>query len=169
MTGCYPQEGLVHVNMDDDLDLTPEQEQAITDAGCCIGSGVYGPHRCTCWEPVYDIPEQGDPTPAPAATRDQMCQDCAYRPDSPERTGDPHQKAAAPGELDRIAHESTFWCHTGMRRLVAYEHPIVGRVAPRGVSYDPPSIDAVPYKADGTPADRCAGWAARRVQLGLDL
>jgi hypothetical protein len=48
------------------------------------------------------------------------------------------------------------------------EHPVIGRIELPGVSYDPPQIDGIPYKANGQPGERCAGWAARRVQLGLE-
>lgn len=164
--GCHPNESYIHYNADDDYDLTPEQEQAIENAGCCLGAAEYGPQRCTCWVPIYSHAEQGKPWQATPGQRETMCEDCAYRPDSPERNGDPNQRGSEPGELDRIAETSIFWCHQGIRRLIAYEHPTLGfRVEPRGTSYDPPIINAIPYRADGTPAEKCAGWAARRAQI----
>jgi MoaA/NifB/PqqE/SkfB family radical SAM enzyme len=68
---------------------------------------------------------------------------------------------------DIITRGDIFWCHQGIRRVVEYRHPD-GRVYPvpplaAGVdgAYEPPIIDGRPYKADGTPADVCAGWWAR--------
>src|SRR4051794_15360348 len=59
-------------------------------AGCCDGAANLGPTFCTCWEPVYDTPRQAAPrTGLPTETRPLMCGDCAYRPGSPERRGDP--------------------------------------------------------------------------------
>lgn len=115
---------------------------------CCYGSCEYGPTGCTCWEPVFDL-VQVAAIPAKPVTRRTRCVDCAFRPDSPER--------ARGDEVEDLPH---FWCHQGIRRPAAFRHPD-GRV--RKVSdsadYQPPIIDGVPYRADGTPADRCAGWA----------
>jgi hypothetical protein len=152
--------------MDDNLPLTPEQEAAIEASGCCGSSAIFGAHRCVCWEVVYDLEQAAVDDTAQPGQRADMCADCAYRPDSPERNGDPNQVGSEPGELDDIARGSVFWCHQGIRRKVAMRHPTLGFVVePVGVGYDPPIVSGVPFKADGSPGDRCAGWAARRRQL----
>lgn len=67
--------------------------------------------------------------------------------------------------LDRIAAIDRFWCHQGMRRPLYWEHPAGVRITGSPADYDPPIEDLVPFKADGTPADLCAGWAARSRAL----
>lgn len=122
-----------------------------TAAPCCWGS-VDAPDGCTCWEPVYDLDQQPD-APGPRRTRDVRCEDCAYRPGSPE-----HGTGELPGPKSR-----PFYCHQGMRRVAAFRHPD-GRELPAGPGdYAPPVRDGLPRKADGTPADRCAGWAQQKV------
>lgn len=60
-----------------------------------------------------------------------------------------------------------FWCHQGMRKPTAFRHPDLGiTVATTTDGYDPPIIADVPYRADGTPGQRCAGWDAMRRALG---
>lgn len=154
----------------------------LPDAGsgmCCIGAAIYGPDRCTCWEPVYDL-DQTDPVPVPASTRAEPCDDCAFRPDSPERQGD-ERYVGDEYELNRLVREGQpFSCHKGIRRPLRWEHrpadckpsdcdelnPGRVTVVPGDpANYSPPIIDGQPYKADGTPADICAGWAARRRAL----
>lgn len=141
---------------------------------CCDGSAIYGYSRCTCWRPVYDC-EQTPPrctdarliaAGVPANTRERMCTDCAYRPDAPERNGDPHFRGDA-AHLERLAADGTpFWCHQGMRKVIAWRHPSGVEIPDAvGASYDPPPLAGVPWKADGTPGDMCAGWAARRRAL----
>lgn len=134
---------------------------------CCIGAAVYGPDRCTCWRPIYDLADQADPrTDLQAEQRAQMCGDCAYRPDSPERQGDPRAAHSAEGELDTVAMRHRFSCHQGMRRIIAWRHDKLGITIDADLdAYDPPIIDGVAYQADGTPGLLCAGWAARRRQL----
>lgn len=145
------------------------------DAGeraCCYGAAEYGPQGCTCWQPEYDLPQQ--PTDrylvgllaagVQPNTRALMCGGCAYRPDSPERRGDPRHVADA-DELERIAATSRFWCHQGIPRVVRWVHP-AGVVAPgHPAAYEPLTVGPVPLRADGTPAELCAGWAARRRAL----
>jgi len=58
-----------------------------------------------------------------------------------------------------------FWCHQGMRKLVAWRHPAGVTVPVTVDGYGPPGVDGVPYRADGTPAEVCGGWAARRRAL----
>jgi hypothetical protein len=139
---------------------------------CCDASAFTEGEFCTCWDPVYDLPQS---TPDPVAvgllaagvqpsTRDRMCGDCAYRPGSPERSGDESYQGD-PEELERIANEDRFWCHQGMRRISELQHPVGIAVPGHPASYRPPIIDAVPYQANGEPALLCAGWAARHRAL----
>lgn len=128
----------------------------LPDAGqgmCCMGAAVYGPGRCTCWVPVYDLEQQeivpGLPLP-PIPVR--MCGDCAYRPHSPERSGGEGYNGDAGTLDDLVRNREPFYCHQGIRKPVSHRHP---------AAYDPPIRDGVPYKADGTPANLCAGWLLR--------
>lgn len=133
---------------------------SLPDAGegaCCIAAAVYGPGHCLCWEPVFDQ-EQAEPAPTPVATRATMCADCAYRPDSPER-------AAGDLDLDEIALTARFFCHQGMRRALRLRHPSGAVVELPPGAYEPLVDAAASYRADGTPADLCAGWAAARARL----
>lgn len=135
-------------------------------AGCCYNALDLGPAACTCWEPVYDLVQQ-PPVVGPVETRDTMCADCAYRPDSPERSGD--DRYAHGDQLDDIvlSDSTPFWCHQGIRKPVAWKHPAGITVAATTDCYDPPqgrdpaSGRMMPYRADGSPANICAGWAKR--------
>lgn len=51
-------------------------------------------------------------------TRRLMCDDCAYRPGSPEKSGDPMYRGDAT-DLEMIAETGTFFCHQGLRRIVS--------------------------------------------------
>lgn len=138
----------------------------LPDAGdgiCCIGAVMGGPQRCTCWVPVYDL-EQERPEPAPIGARTARCADCAYLKNSPESKGaDGYQ--GDPESLEQMVRDgSPFACHQGIRKPVRYVHPSGMEIPGHPAAYDPPVIDGVPYKADGTPADLCAGWAARRAK-----
>lgn len=143
------------------------------DGSCCYGAAIYGPHRCTCWTPVYDLDQQpvdGQSVKLLAAgvepvTRRLMCEDCAYRPGSPERSGDPSYVGDA-DRLEEIAAADRFWCHQGIRKPVKWRHPSGVEIDAHPGAYRPPSHDGVPYRADGTPAELCAGWDARRRALG---
>jgi hypothetical protein len=132
---------------------------------CCWGVVNSGDHReCSCWEPIYDL-EQEPVVEAPAGCRTLQCVDCAYRVDSPERQGD-ESVVGDDYELERIVRlGEPFWCHQGMRRPIAFVHYPTGIVVPgEAANYRPPMRERRPYKADGTPADICAGWAARRLR-----
>jgi hypothetical protein len=131
---------------------------------CCEGAIDDGAAGCTCWEPIYDLEQQQPDTNAEPTTRTRMCGDCAYRPDSPEKSGDPSYRGDA-AELERIAATDRFWCHDGMRKPVKWRHPAGIEVDGHPGSYDPAIVDFTPYKADGTPGNLCAGWDARRKAL----
>lgn len=130
------------------------------DAPCCMGAAVYGPGRCTCWVPVYDQ-EQQQPKPGPMVPRTKCCHDCAFRMGSPERRDDP--KTARDLD-DVVGGRSTFACHVGMRRAVAYVHPSGARVDAGPGDYRPLVVDGVAFRADGSPASACAGQRAMRAR-----
>jgi len=136
----------------------------LPDAGegaCCYGAGMRGPGGCTCWRPVYDL-DQAEPVPAiPIVRPGGMCGDCAYRPGSPEKDGDPKYRGDA-DHLEHLAATGTpFSCHDGLRRLLRRVHPSGVEVPADPGAYDPPILDGQPFRADGQPALLCAGWAAR--------
>lgn len=132
--------------------------------GCCIDAAEEGPEACTCWEPEYDQEQQPiDRTTVPG-TRATMCEDCAYRPDSPERTGDQRYSHTDPDDYDTplalAKRGDVFWCHQGMRKPVRWRHPSGLTVDADVDAYAPPIREGVPFQADGQPGLRCAGWAA---------
>lgn len=151
---------MIHVDAPRDWPETP------TTGMCCLGSALDGATRCTCWEPEYDV-EQAEPKTDGLlfGCRSSMCHDCAYRPGSPERTGDPD--AAADQELldDLVVRGQPFWCHQGMRVPLRYRHPSGVVVEASRLEYGPPIVQGRPFKADGSPADLCFGWAARRAKV----
>lgn len=133
---------------------------------CCPGSAEHGPASCTCWEPIYSDP-QNLPQAGPAAVMPAPCGDCAYRADSPERNGGAPVRHDAEQLEELVADGEPFYCHTGMRQVVAWEHPVGVRVEvrPADVDYRPPIVRGRPYQASGAPGLLCAGWAARRRSL----
>jgi hypothetical protein len=132
---------------------------------CCAGSAVKGPQYCTCWVHEYDQ-EQQEPRPGEPGRRPAMCGDCAYRPASPEHAGDQRFQGDARFLQEIVAKGQKFWCHQGMRRVARLVHPsgAVVDLTETGhtVDYQPPITGGVPYKADGSPGELCAGWAGRR-------
>lgn len=129
---------------------------------CCWGAVMNGPNGCYCWEPQYGDQVQAEPKPGPIATRDTMCPDCAHRFDSPENRGE-RGYAGDADELEELAASGQpFYCHQGIRRPVTLRHPDGVEVPAHPGAYDPPIVDRVPFKLDGTPADLCAGWMARK-------
>jgi hypothetical protein len=136
----------------------------LPDVGpCCMGSAVYGPDRCTCWEPVYDL-EQQPLKPGAMGLRKTPCSDCAYKKNSPERRGEEGYQGDPDSLEEMVANGDPFACHQGIRKPVKWVHPSGAEVPGHPASYEPPVVDGKPYKADGTPADLCAGWAARRLK-----
>lgn len=134
------------------------------NGACCDGSAVKGPQYCLCWEPRFDL-EQQPVTEGEPGCRDAMCSDCAFKPGSPERQGDKRYNGD-PEFLDRIVMTGEpFFCHAGIRQAVKLVHPSgaeVDLLAAAPGDYRPPIENGVPYKADGSPGELCAGWAARR-------
>ena len=131
---------------------------------CCDGSAIKGPQYCTCWTPVYDL-EQADPEPEfEPGTRCALCSGCAYKPGSPERSGDERYNGDAEFLSRIVVTGEPFFCHAGIRRAVKLAHPAGAEVEIPPGDYRPPVIDGVPYKADGSPGELCAGWAARRAK-----
>jgi hypothetical protein len=145
--------------------LLPDSIPDAAEGGCCIGSAIDGPAHCTCWEPVYDLEQAwlkpGLPLP-PIPVR--MCTDCAYRPNSPERRGDPAFRGDADDLEDLVWSGEPFYCHQGIRRAVQLVHKPTGTVYDPGPGdYRPPVDGRIPYRADGQPALICAGWLLRRA------
>lgn len=138
----------------------------LPDAGegaCCMGAAVYGPQRCTCWVECFDK-RQRKPRAGSPDLRTTQCDDCAYRADSPERRGDATY-AGDPEMLDQIvANGERFYCHQGIRRPLKLRHPSGVEIDGHPGAYAPPIVDGVPYRANGSPAAICAGWAARRLR-----
>jgi len=96
-----------------DLDTGDYPDVGNGEQPCCMGSAVYGPERCTCWRPVFDHPQSLPMQKGPMRIRPRMCADCAFRPDSPERTGDERFAHSGDGEVDSLVNE-TFVCHQGL-------------------------------------------------------
>jgi hypothetical protein len=95
----------------------------------------------------------------------QMCGDCAYRGDSPEKRGEDGYAGNAE-LLERLAAEGEpFYCHAGIRLRVGWAHPSGVGFAPAKGDYDPPIVGAVPYQADGSPGFVCGGWLLRAATL----
>jgi hypothetical protein len=137
--------------------------------GCCVGSAFIGPQGCTCWEPVYDLDQAEPDLTRPPGLTPTMCVDCAYRPGSPERDGHPDAAADRDSLEVLVITGDPFWCHQGMRLIVAREHPDGRRVdIGSGLAYDPPIVGAIPYRANGRAGLLCAGWSARVLRRGGD-
>lgn len=141
---------------------------------CCLGAFEEGPQACTCWEPVYDHDQATPDETAVPTTRKSMCEDCAFAPGSPERSGD-ERYSHSDEDLTTL---DNFWCHQGMRKPIRWRHASLGIEVPADTdAYEPPRrilvIDgekvAVPYKADGSPGERCAGWAAHQRARAHEL
>lgn len=130
---------------------------------CCSSSAMHGPDRCTCWRPVFEV-EQATPRPPTCpddlAAMKQMCGDCAFRKDSPERA----DAWAEETLMDLAVSGDPFWCHTGMRRPAKWVHPDLGEVEGDTADWQPPIIAGIPYQADGAPGLLCAGWSARAAR-----
>ena len=99
-----------------------------------------------------------------------MCNDCACRPDSPERTGDESYQFGDEGGIDDLIESGrTFWCHDGMRRVTWLRHPDGTEIPAHAGSYEPPIHEGRPYRADGRPGLVCAGVETiRRARLARD-
>lgn len=137
----------------------------LSNGRCCEGLISEGQFACTCWVEVHDV-DQVDPIPdVIPSVMARPCGDCAYRKDSPERRGHPEVRGDD-AFLNRIvADGEAFWCHDGMRQVIALAHPTGARLEiPRDVSYEPPIVAGRPYRANGTLGALCAGWSARRLK-----
>lgn len=138
--------------------------------GCCYGTAIYGPERCECWLPVYDVVQQRPRLDLPSSVMPKMCGDCAFRPNSPERQAHPSVRGDWETLQDLVLSGEPFWCHDGLRLPVAWFHPpsLTWHVVADDIAYDPPQQrDAhgipTPYRHDGRPGDLCAGWTAMRL------
>lgn len=147
--------------------LHPIELPDVGEGMCCFGALNRGADGCTCWEAVYDldgqVPVDGCDHDAPDVVRDAMCSDCAFRPGSPERTGEGRYENSSPGDLERlVAGDMPFRCHDGARRIVAIVHTPTGhRIDLTSLDhYDPPKTTTRAYQANGQPLLVCAGWDA---------
>ena len=133
----------------------PEGADQVPDdwAPCCWGSTFDGPEGCTCWVPVFDL-EQAPVQEGPATIRGKCCHDCAYRPGSPERV---REEAGVENELEDAA-AGIFLCHQGMRKVIAWRHPDGRQLPQEREHYQPPLHGRHAVRADGRPAEVCAGW-----------
>jgi hypothetical protein len=145
----------------------------LPDAGgghCCYGAIMRGPQGCTCWHSVYDLEQQPlrrglMPLP-PGPVR--MCGDCAFRPGSPERSGTEGYEGDQELLDELVAEGAPFYCHQGVRRTVLMRHPSGAEAGGHPADYDPPIENGFPWKADGTPADICAGWLLLRAKAATE-
>lgn len=144
------------------IDLDREDLPDAGEGACCLGSACRGPGACTCWETIFDQPQQ-PLQHGPMAVRERMCEDCAFRPGSPEQSGDPAYAHSGDGELDEVVGPG-FACHQGMRKRLQLVHPAGVVVQCGPMEYAPAERPGMTWKADGSPADFCAGWAARKAQ-----
>lgn len=136
---------------------------------CCMGVAVNGPGGCTCWEPVYDIDIQvpHDGTMPVEAT--SMCHDCAYRKNSPERTG----AVGYAGDEEELEHivltGKKFYCHQGVRKVTHYRHPSGMVIEAHPADYAWKIVkqngEEFPIKADGSPVEICGGWCKMRKKI----
>ncbi len=136
----------------------------LPDAGkgmCCMGAAARGPKHCTCWVAEYDQ-EQQPIKRGPMEVRGSMCVSCAYRPGSPERRGVEGQAYASSEELEEVAASGAFSCHQGVRRILRRRHPSGAVHEVKVEAYKPPQEGGSCFKANGEPADLCAGWAAEK-------
>jgi hypothetical protein len=147
--------------------LWVEQHPDAGETFCCMPALDGRPEDCTCWRPVYDV-EQAPPRPMAGPqdlqARPRMCGDCAFKPGSPERT-DPLMVETL---MELPSTRTPFWCHDGMRRPVRWEHPDGRTVAGDPADWHPAQLGRVPYRADGSPALLCAGWAALAARAVAD-
>lgn len=147
---------MIHVNRPTTPAPAPEGEEEPLEP-CCMGVAVYGPERCTCWEPVFDVEQAEADTSIEVVTCEKCCDDCAFRNGSPERT-----EEMGEDELMDIVASGTFFCHKGMRRVVGWRHPDGRYREAARDDYKPLIVGGVAYQIDGKPAKRCAGWAAHK-------
>lgn len=137
---------------------------------CCIGAANLGPGGCTCWESVHDQFQAAPDLGSEPTDRDVMCADCAFKPGSPEHTGVDAAAYDADDLAMLVATDAPFWCHQGMRLITALRHPSGAvKPLPGNLAYDPPIVNGVPYQADGTAGQGCAGLAARRRSKAITV
>ena len=126
--------------------IIPAVERSIP---CCWGYAMGGPLSCTCWSPVYDTRQSAITNDTELSIRSKRCEDCAFRSGSPELKDD---------SIWEI--HGTFYCHQGMRRIIAWQHENGERVdhIVNKDDYDPPIKNNIPYRTNGKQADICHGW-----------
>lgn len=147
---------------------TPDDLPDAGEGMCCHGAAARGAQACTCWTPVYDQPHSEELQQGPMAPRQSCCHDCAFRTGSPEQLGDPRYAHSREGELEEVLLSAGFLCHQGMRRRLRLVHPSGAVVESGPGDYAPIEWRYMAWKADGSPADVCGGWLARRAALLRD-
>lgn len=131
---------------------------------CCAGAAMRGLDACTCWEPVWNVEQQPPALPVTLeqlVPRSRVCGDCAFRKDSPERSTE-YEEETLLGLAER---GEPFWCHDGMRRPIQWQHPHGITIDGDPADWQPPIVNAIPFRADGRPGLLCAGWAARAARV----
>lgn len=127
---------------------------------CCEGAAYRGLAGCTCWEPIYDGEQAPPRLDTVSGAMAEKCHDCAFRPGSPERE-DPFVREELYELPDRGA---PFWCHQGMRQPARWRHATLGLEVPGDpADWKPPIVAGVPYLADGSAGNLCAGYVALRL------
>lgn len=150
--------------MNIDPTLNPRDYLPEPDQLCCWGAVNGTP--CTCWLPIYGEQAEPDLSLRTLHARDEPCSSCAYRGGT-----EAHELLDA-GELRPS--DKLFLCHHGMRRVIGFRHEVSGQVVmlPSGVdlwNHDPlVTEDGRPWKADGTLADICRGWAKRTGRMSIE-
>lgn len=119
---------------------------------CCMTAAATDMEDCLCWKPVRDKRRQ-QPKEGPNEVRARMCEDCAYRPDSPER-------AAIGGDVPYFDSRAPFFCHQGVPLVLSYRHPSGAVRDAEPGDYDPFRAKDRIFRANGQPGQLCAGWAA---------
>ena len=92
------------------------------------------------------------------------CGDCAFRDGSPERSNEKGYDHNSNDLIDEMVAQPgvTFFCHQGMRRVVLLRHPSGVEIPAHPASYRPAIEGRLSFKADGAPADICAGFTQAR-------
>lgn len=103
---------------------------------CCEGAAMRDLSACTCWQPMWNLEQQ---LPALPVVREQLM------------------------PRDRGCSDCAFRKDSPERPL-AWRHPHGITIDGDPADWQPPIVNAIPFRADGSPALLCAGWAARAAR-----